>query len=88
MNHPDRMEELAAQLRQEWHEGMAQDRLDAEHRTPLWEIEGWDNDVLRLYIAGSGLHLIPADEVNRLASALTSEFEIYCRTEGEQCHRS
>lgn len=69
--------DLAAQLHREHREGMAEERLEAERRKFDWDIEGWSStDQLLLYIAGSGLHRIPADEVVRLANAMLAEHQI------------
>lgn len=70
--------ELARQLEREHYEGMAADRLDTERKRFDWDLEGWSStDELHLYIAGSGLHRIPADEVVRLASALLAEHQLH-----------
>lgn len=75
----ERNDELRRQLAQEHREGMAAERLEweAAQRGFGWDIEGWSsNDELKLYIAGSGLHLIPASEVPRLANAMLAEHQI------------
>lgn len=71
-------EELARQFGVEYREGMAADRLEAERSGFGWDIEGWSStDQLLLYIAGSGLHRIPVDEVARLGSALLAEHQLH-----------
>ncbi len=73
----EQAKELARQLLREHREGIAADRLERECRTFAWDIEGWTgDDELALYIAGSGLHRIPADEVVRLANAMLAEHEL------------
>lgn len=74
----DDREELARQLAHEHRAGMAEERLERERRSFNWDIEGWSStDQLLLYIAGSGLHRIPADEVVRLASAMLAEHQLH-----------
>ena len=73
---------LADQLRREHYEGMAADRLDRERREFRWDIEGRTADgELMFYIAGSGLHKIPYDELPRLANALLAEHQLRAEEE-------
>lgn len=79
----DTREHLARQLHQEHRVGMAAERLEAERKRFGWEIEGWSStDQLLLYIDGSGLHRIPADEVVRLANAMLAEHQLHFTEEG------
>lgn len=72
---------LARQLEREHREGMAEERLERERRAFTWDVEGWtDDNELQLYIAGSGLHRIPADEVVRLANAMLAEHHLHFET--------
>jgi hypothetical protein len=69
---------LARQLAREHKEGMAAARLEAESKNFHWDIEGFSSTgQLLLYIAGSGLHRIPADEAVRLAHAILAEHELW-----------
>lgn len=77
----ERQREIVEQFKREHREGMAEERLERERRRFDWDIEGWTgDDELALYIAGSGLHRIPADEVVRLANAMLAEHYIHFET--------
>jgi hypothetical protein len=82
------IDDLARQLEREHYEGMAADRLEAERKSFAWDVEGWDGDTLLLYIAGSGLHRIPADEVVWLANAMLAEHQLHFTEEVECDHSS
>lgn len=80
MHHPERMNDLAEQLRQEHRAGMAEDKLAYQRRQFMWDIEGWSaTDQLLLYIPGVMILRIPVDEVARLGAALLAEHESHTR---------
>lgn len=78
MMHPDRQDELAAQLHREHSEGMADDRLERERREFRWDFEGWtSDDQLIMHVAGMGTLRIPEADVVMLAHSLLGEWQLF-----------